>query len=40
MIGIGTFTDYKENTYKNEVCRKKNIGDGKHQDLARRKIKM
>jgi hypothetical protein len=40
MTGIGTVTDYKENMYKNEVCRKNKVGDGKQQDLARRKRKL
>jgi len=29
MNGIGTVGEYKENMYKNEVCRKKKVGDGK-----------
>jgi hypothetical protein len=40
MTGIGTIADYKEKMYKNEVCRKKKVGDGKQQDLSRRKRKL
>jgi hypothetical protein len=40
MTRIGTIREYKENMYKNEVCRKKKVGDGKQQDLARRKRKL
>jgi hypothetical protein len=40
MTGIGAPTDYKAMMYKNQVCRKKKVGDAKHQDLARRKIKL
>ena len=40
MIRIGTIADYKANMYKNEVCRKKKIDDGKQQNLARRKRKL
>ena len=40
MNGIGAPTDYKENMYKNEVCKKKKVDDGKQQDLARRKRKL
>jgi hypothetical protein len=31
MTGIGTVVDYKENMYKNEVCRKKKVGDGNNK---------
>jgi hypothetical protein len=40
MTLIGTVVDYKEKMYKNEVCRKKKVGDGKQQNLARRKRKL
>jgi hypothetical protein len=40
MTGIGTVTDYKSKMYKNEFCRKKKVGDGKQQNLARRKRKL
>jgi hypothetical protein len=40
MTGIGVPTDYKAKMYKNQACRKKKVGDGKQQDLARRKRKL
>ena len=40
MTGIGAPVDHKENMYKNEACRKKKVGGGRQQDLARRKRKL
>jgi hypothetical protein len=40
MTEIGDPTNYKEEMYKNEVCIKNKDGDGKEQDLARRKKKL
>ena len=40
MTPIGTVVDYKAKMYKNEVCRKKKVDDGKQQNLERRKRKL
>jgi hypothetical protein len=40
MTGIGAPADHKENMYKNEVCRKKKVGDGRQQDLEEEKEKI
>jgi hypothetical protein len=40
MTSIVTAADYEEKMYKNEVCRKKKVDDGKQQNLARRKRKL
>ena len=40
MAPIGIVMDNKEKMYKNEVCRKKKVDDGKQQNLARRKEKL
>jgi hypothetical protein len=40
MIGIGAPADHKANIFKNEFCRRKNVGDGRQQDLVRRKWKL
>jgi hypothetical protein len=40
MTLIGTVADYEAKMYKNEVCRKKKVDDGKQQNLARRKRKL
>jgi hypothetical protein len=40
MTGIGAPEDHKENMYKNEVHRKKKLGDGRQQDLVRIKKKL
>jgi hypothetical protein len=40
MTRIRTVMDYKSKMYKNDVCGKKKVDDGKQQDLARRKRKL
>ena len=40
MTGIGALMDHKAKMYKNQACRKKKVGDGRQQDLARTKRKL
>ena len=37
MNGIGAPVEHKANMYKNESHRKKKVGDGRQEDLERRK---
>jgi hypothetical protein len=40
MTPIGTVADYEAKMYKNEVCRKKKVNDGKQQNPAITKRKL